>query len=155
MNSIFYTADGFFDPTICAVPEGAVEVTEQEHAELLAAQTNGARIQPGADGRPVAIAPPALTHADLVARARTEIRLQRQPIIQMLDGLQSSAIVRGASDQALAIETAKQGLRDLTDIDLGACNSLEAMTSAVKARYAQLAAALPLEVRKAFSEALS
>lgn len=100
-------------------------------------------------------APPALTHDELVLQAKAAIRVERQPIISILDGLQTSALVTGKTDLAMALETAKQGLRDLTDLDLSACVTYEDMRLAVKARYAQLAAALPASVRVAFSEAVS
>ncbi len=107
------------------------------------------------DNPPTPPAPPVPPHAVLVEQAKAEIRVQRQPIISVLDGLQVSAIAKGEGANALAIETAKQGLRDLTDIDLSGCAGFEAMRLAVKARYAALAGALPVNVRKAFSEALS
>ncbi|MDQ0082952.1 hypothetical protein J2W35_003311 [Variovorax boronicumulans] len=94
-------------------------------------------------------------HAALVEQAKAEIRIQRQPIISILDGLQSSALVNGDMARAQVIETAKQGLRDLTDLDLSACMTFEDMRLTVKTRYLQLAAALPVEVRKAFSEAVN
>lgn len=99
--------------------------------------------------------PPGPTRAELLDLAVNEVRVLRQPIISVLDGMQASAIVLGERDAALSIETAKQGLRDLTNIDLGACITLEEMRLAIKARYSQLAAALPLDVRKAFPEAVS
>lgn len=99
--------------------------------------------------------PPGPSHAELVAAAQAATRIQRQPIISVLDGLQASAIVKGEPELALAIETAKQALRDITDIDLSACVTPEDMRVAVKARYQQVAAALPVEVRIAFSEAVS
>ena len=41
-----------------AIPSDAVEITEEEHAELLAAQSNGCTIQADHDGRPVAVKRP-------------------------------------------------------------------------------------------------
>lgn len=107
-----------------------------------------------ADIAPV-VAPPVISHATLVDQAKTATRIQRQPIIGVLDGLQVSAIALGDPDRARVIETAKQGLRDITDIDLSACVTYEDMRLTVKARYLQLAGALPIDVRIAFSEALS
>lgn len=99
--------------------------------------------------------PAAPSHADLVEQAKAATRIQRQPIISVLDGLQSSAIVKGETIRALDIETAKQGLRDITDTDLSACVTYEDMRLKVKARYIELATALPADVRKAFSEAIN
>lgn len=103
----------------------------------------------------VASTPIGPTHAELVEQAKAATRIQRQPIISVLDGLQSSAIVKGETARALVIETAKQGLRDITDTDLSACVTYEDMRLKVKARYIELAMALPNDVRKAFSEAIN
>lgn len=95
------------------------------------------------------------THAELVAQAKADTRIQRQPIITVLDGLQASCLAKGEEDRALALETAKQGLRDITNTDLSACVTYEDMRQAVKAAYIALAMALPSDLRKAFSEAIS
>lgn len=99
--------------------------------------------------------PPVPTHAELVEQAKAATRIQRQPIITVLDGLQSTALTKGETTIALQIETAKQGLRDITDTDLSACVTYEDMRQAIKHAYAVLAAALPVDIRKAFSEAIS
>ena len=45
---------GFYDSTIHAsIPEDAVWITDEQHAELLAGQSNGQVIMPGKDGKPV------------------------------------------------------------------------------------------------------
>lgn len=45
---------GFYDSTIhTAWPEDAVWITDEQHAELLAGQSNGQVIMPGKDGKPV------------------------------------------------------------------------------------------------------
>jgi len=97
--------------------------------------------------------PPQPTHAQLVELAKAATRIQRQPIISILDGLQSSCLVKGETDRAVALETAKQGLRDITNTDLSACVTFEDMRQAVKLAYIGLAMALPADLRKAFSEA--
>lgn len=93
-------------------------------------------------------------HAQLVEMAKVFIRIERQPIIDLLDGLQASALTLGDAPRANVIEVAKKGLRDMTQLDLSACNTFEEMRNAVKAAYFALAAALPVDVRKAFSDAL-
>jgi hypothetical protein len=98
--------------------------------------------------------PPAPTQAFLIERAKAEMRVQRQPIISVLDGLQASALALGNTERAQAIETGKQGLRDITSTDLSACTTYEEMRLTVIAVYYALAAALPLDVRQAFSDAL-
>jgi hypothetical protein len=50
---------GFYDSTIHTTwPEDAVWITDEQHAELLAGQSNGQVIMPGKDGKPV-LADPA------------------------------------------------------------------------------------------------
>lgn len=95
------------------------------------------------------------SHAALVEEAKAATRIQRQPIISVLSDLQVSAIALGQTARAQVIETAKQGLRDITDTDLSDCTTFEDMRQKIKARYIQLATALPADVRKAFSEAIN
>lgn len=99
--------------------------------------------------------PPQPTVFELAVRAVGEIRIQRQPIIEILDGLQASSLAKGETSRALVIETAKQGLRDLTSLDLTVCATYEEMRMKVKAAYLSLAAALPPDLRLAFKEAIS
>lgn len=96
--------------------------------------------------------PPQPTHAQLVEQAVDQIRTERQPILSVLDGLQASYITRGDMPTATLIETAKQALRDLTKIDLSACETLAEMKLVVLARYAQIAGASPA-LKSAFSDA--
>jgi len=108
--------------------------------------------------------PPEPTHAQLWERAISEMRTMRQPIILVLDGLQSSALtvamtadepeeIEQAQGRAQVIETAKQGLRDITKLNLSDCVTYEEMRATVGAAYYALAAALPADLRQAFSEA--
>lgn len=100
-------------------------------------------------------APPVPSHAELAAQAKAATRIQRQPIISILDGLQASSLVEGQAARALVIEAAKQGLRDITNTDLSACVTYEEMRQKVKAAYLALAMALPSDIRKAFSDAIN
>jgi hypothetical protein len=97
--------------------------------------------------------PPQPSIAELILRAQAEMRVQRQPIIAVCDGLQASALAKGDTATALVIETAKQGLRDITKIVLTDCTSHEQMKAKVMARYVEIASASPA-LKAAFSEAL-
>ena len=59
---MFYakSTGGFYRAEIhgASIPADAVEITDAEHAALLAAQASGKRIQPDGEGRPVALDPP-------------------------------------------------------------------------------------------------
>lgn len=112
-------------------------------------------IEVGPDGQPRELVPAGPTQADLVFRALSELRSERQPIMQILDGLQASALATGNQPEAAAIEQVKQGLRDITMIDLWACATYDDMRLAAKAAYAQIVAQASPSVRAAFKEALS
>lgn len=105
-----------------------------------------------ADGNTPA-SPPVPTIAELILKAKAETRVQRQPIIEILDGLQASALAKGDPATALVIETAKQALRDITDLPLYDCTTYAQMRQKTLARYAQIASASPA-LKAAFSEAL-
>lgn len=100
-----------------------------------------------------AVPPYQLDLARLWERAIAEMRVQRKPILDVLDGLQSSALVLGQTSRAQVIETAKQGLRDITKLNLSTCATYEEMQQAVMAAYFALAAALPSDIRLLFKEA--
>jgi len=97
--------------------------------------------------------PPQPTIAELILRAKAETRIQRQPIITVCDGLQASALSKGDLALAQTIETAKQALRDITDLVLYDCTTYEQMKAKTLARYAQIASASPV-LKAAFKDAL-
>lgn len=71
-KKIFYSKStgGFYDTDVHAVdqiPEGAVEISEEEHCALITAQCEGKVISSDADGNPIAIDPPGPTDAELWA----------------------------------------------------------------------------------------
>lgn len=82
------------------------------------------------------------------------IRAERQKIIGVLDGLQASALATGNATTAAAIETAKQGLRDITKIDLADCETQEEMKVKVMQAYRAIVFVAPSNVRWAFREVL-
>ncbi|MBT2299287.1 hypothetical protein J7E70_02310 [Variovorax paradoxus] len=134
-----------FDPNGVEVP-----IEERFHPDIVA------QLVPydPANPPPAPPAPPMKTHAELVEIARAETRVKRLPIMSVLDGLQVSAVTVGEMEKALAIEGAKDGLRGLTEVDLSGCTTFEAMRLAVKARYLEIASAVPADVKAAFAEAL-
>lgn len=93
--------------------------------------------------------------AAIPASVLAQVRTQRRPILGILDGLQASAISKSDTATATAIETAKQGLRDITKIDLSSYTTLARMNAAIVAQYQNIAAALPIAVRTAFAGSLS
>jgi hypothetical protein len=77
---MFYspTKQGFYNKQIHgdSIPADAVEITEERHAELMAAQSSGLIIVPDDIGHPIAIDPPELSKSEAV---RLEIsKLEKQ-----------------------------------------------------------------------------
>ena len=68
---------GFYDGGSPAVPADAVIVSDAAWGALLAAQAGGATIQPGPDGQPEAVAPPAPDPAEVLAAWRATAALTR------------------------------------------------------------------------------
>lgn len=66
---------GFYTPEIHGtnIPADAVEITDAAHAALLAAQAAGQRIEPDANGYPIAVDPPPPTLAEVQAAAHAAI----------------------------------------------------------------------------------
>ena len=90
----------------------------------------------------------------MVDSAVSAIRAERQKIIGVLDGLQASALATGDATTAAAIETAKQGLRDITKIDMSDCETQEEMKVKVMQAYHEIVSVAPSNVRLAFREVL-
>ncbi len=65
---------GFYDPAIhTAIPADTVEITRDDHAALLASQSDGKRIAPDVNGYPVAVDPPPPTLAEAQGAALAAI----------------------------------------------------------------------------------
>ena len=90
----------------------------------------------------------------MLESAVNTIRAERQKIIGVLDGLQSSALATADTTTAVRIEAAKRGLRDLTKIDLSDCATQEQMRLKVMQAYRAIVAAAPANVVLAFKEVL-
>lgn len=97
--------------------------------------------------------PPEPTIPELIERAKAETRIQRQPIIDVLTGMQASALTIGDMPKAQLIETAKQSLLDLTSTDLSGCTTYDEMRAVIKAAYLAMVMAAP-SLKLAFAEAL-
>ncbi|EGJ51823.1 tail fiber assembly protein [Desulfocurvibacter africanus] len=110
---------GFRESTIHTIPSDAVEITSEEHRALLDAQSQGCSIQPGPDGRPVAVEPPAPSSEQLAASIRAERDRRLAAVVWLRDrhrdelelGLATTLdIVRYS-----ALMTYIQALRDLPE----------------------------------------
>ncbi len=105
-----------------------------------------------ADGELDALRRPELPRAELLAQTLAAARQARAPIMGVLDGMQASALTLGNTAQAQVIEAAKQGLRDLTKIDLAGAATQQQIAAAIYGRYQTIAAALPPALRVAFAQ---
>lgn len=105
---------GFYVPAIHgdAIPSDAVEITNELHAELLQAQSEGKVIVPGADGRPIADEPPGPSIDELWEKLRAERdrRLAASDIIVMPDRWEAYT-----PEQRAAWAAHRQKLRDLPE----------------------------------------
>jgi hypothetical protein len=71
---MFFSPDtrGFYSQNVhgAAIPADAVPITAEAHAALMAAQAQGAAIQPDANGNPVAVFPTPPTAAEVLTSAK-------------------------------------------------------------------------------------
>lgn len=78
---MFYSAQtgGFYDAGLHGegIPPDAVEISDQEHADLITGQSVGLIISAGPDGRPLLQDRPAPTEAELLAIERQQMRCSR------------------------------------------------------------------------------
>lgn len=98
----FYSADVHGDN----IPADAVEITLEEHAALLNAQSQGKRIQADADGRPV-----AADHVPSTETLTAFARSQRDERLAACDWTQCRDV---PDTVAAAWQPYRQELRDLT-----------------------------------------
>jgi hypothetical protein len=66
---------GFLDPSINIIPKGAVEITDKEWQDLLAAQSNGQMIQADSKGNPEAVDRPPPTNDQLISACKKQAQL--------------------------------------------------------------------------------
>jgi len=92
----------------CLLPDDAVAITPEQHAQLMADQESGKVITVSSDGTPVAAAPPPPTPDFLAAQARA----RRDQMLGASDWTQLPDAPLTA-DQQTAWRTRRQFLRDL------------------------------------------
>ncbi|WP_431477843.1 hypothetical protein [Massilia eburnea] len=108
------------------------------------------------NGKLVITAPSPLPFADAASAYMTEVRETREAILNRLAGIGMAAVIAGDMSSANAIALARQSLLDLPSCPLvsSAMNtkSLAKLEEAVKVRYKEIVAAVPLAVRTAFNQ---
>ncbi len=107
-------------------------------------------------GRLVIAAPASTPFSELSAPYLAEVRATRELILNRLAGIGMAAVIAGDSGTAGAIAQIRQQLLDITQAPpvTAAMESedLPALEEAVKLRYKEIAAAVPLSVRTAFNQ---
>ena len=143
----FYTREIHGD----AIPSDAVEITDEEHGELMAGQSAGKVITADANGALVLTDPPPTPFPVLIEAAKAKVRTMRVTAFSSLAGIQSEALANGDSKTAKAISSLQDQLRTITDIDLTACNSQGDIDAAFAAAWLVIAASAPPAVASAFN----
>lgn len=154
---IFYSAyeRGFFFSNIHGenIPSDAVEITSDEHKALLDAQSAGKCIEADANGRPVAVDPPAAPVAELLQRAKDELRAMRSPMLDALTGISGRAVRAGNDALAAEADSLAEQLLDVTDDqELNDATTYEEMQAAGVAAYKRIAATASAELSTVFRE---
>lgn len=141
---MFYSAQnkGFYSSDIHgnSIPADAVEITASEHAALIEGQSQGKRIVSNERGFPIAIDPPATPVAELLERAKAELRTMRRDMLDAVTGIGFRASVAG--NAALAQEAAEvsRQLLDITDDPvLNSAKTYEEMRAAGVAAFRRIA----------------
>lgn len=134
------TTGGFYAPEIHGdqIPPDAVGITDEQYADLLAAQASGKRIEGDANGAPVAINPPEPSQAELIAVRLVQVREVREKILNRLGGIAGRADRGGDAVLVGACDTAAVALLDIT-VNLPA--TLAEVEAEVTNRYGVIALA--------------
>lgn len=105
---MFYskTTNGFYETAIHGnkIPADAVEITAEEHAALLEAQSQGKVIKGNNKGKPVAVDPPALPPSapSVVSMRQARLALLNAGLLQSVND--AVAGLKGAAGEAAKIE---------------------------------------------------
>lgn len=162
MNKYSPSANAFYSALMLqdyinagVLPDDAVDVSSEEESAIRAALGRGdavARVEHGAWAFTAQPTPFEVQSAPFLA----EVRATRELILNRLAGIGMAAVIVGDSNSANAIAQARQALLDLPTCPpvLAAMDtkSLAALEEAVKARYKEIVAAVPLSVRTAFNQ---
>ncbi|ABM29758.1 tail assembly protein [Nitratidesulfovibrio vulgaris] len=135
----FYTADLHVH-----IPGDTVTITAEEHAALLEAQTRGLVIQPGGDGRPVAV--PGLTLASAKASKRAEIAVGHDAALAGVVAISDPTPTVVAVEAALLATTDSTGLAYARQKLATRRAELEAMVEAAQTVEAVMAIAVSYPV---------
>lgn len=135
---------------------GGVEVLDEDHALLLAGESQGKRIVPGAGGAPVLQDRPPLPFAQTRQAELAAFRADRGKMLDCLSGLAGRFARAADAASALACDALSQGLLDLPAYSaVAAAQDLPALRAAMRARYNTLLASVPAPVMAAYKMVLA
>jgi len=108
---------GFYDAEIhTSMPDDVVEISVEDHAELLAGQSEGKVITWGDDGYPVLVDPPPLTADEMAATERVwrDLRLAETDsvVTRHRDELESGGPTTLTAEQYADLQGYRRQLRD-------------------------------------------
>lgn len=118
------TRGGFFDSDThgkigspgCTIPKGAKEITDELHADLVAAQSDGKLIVPDPDGFPIAIDPPPLDAEALESIERvwrdSQLALTDPLVSRHRDEVEESGSTTLTAEQYAELQTYRRQLRE-------------------------------------------
>lgn len=111
MAYFYSAATGGFHVDDAPLPNDALPVTDERHAELMAAQAAGARIEAGPGGIPVAVTP---TSGEVAEAAAAMARTRRNRLLVACDWTQVADVPLTTGERA-AWAAYRQALRDWPD----------------------------------------
>lgn len=135
------------------IPADAVEITDAEHAALIEGQSQGKRMVANDRGFPIAIDPPTTPFAELLERAKAELRTMRAPMLDALTGIAGRAVRAGNDALAAEADALAELLMEITDDPaLNAATTYEEMQAAGVAAYKRIAGSVSQELKVVFRE---
>ena len=118
--TIYYSSNprGFYDDRLHGenIPEGAKEITSEQHQALLEGQSQGKIIREDADGYPLLIEPPPLTPEEVAAIERNwrdaKLAATDGDVTRHRDELEEGSATTLSAEQYTALQAYRRQLRD-------------------------------------------
>lgn len=163
MNQYSPSTKGFYDVQLLAeytnagvLPADAVDVSPEGEQIIREALARGDAVAVNTHGAWTVTPAPPVPFAELSAPFLAEVRTTREFILNRLAGIGMAAVIDGDTATAGSIAQIRQQLLDITEapavLAAIAAENLGTLEEAVKLRYKEIAAAVPLAVRTAFNQ---
>ncbi|SFG29300.1 hypothetical protein SAMN05518865_110159 [Duganella sp. CF458] len=163
MNKFSPSTRGFYDALLVedyiaagVLPADATDVSPEDEQIIREALVRGDAVSIDIHGAWTVTPAPRVPFAELSAPFLAEVRTTREFILNRLAGIGMAAMIDGDTATAGAIAQIRQRLLDITEapsvLAAIAAENLGGLEEAVKLRYKEIAAAVPLAVRNAFNQ---